>query len=130
MVDLKNNVEVKTNNGWDEALENESWIAPAIDIYETENDFVLAANMPGIQKNDIKIKLEENNLVLMGRINYCETVERNYVLKETEIGNYYRKFHLSDNIDNSKIDARFENGQLLVTLPKHEKVKPKIVEVK
>lgn len=130
MTDNKEVVTVQEEKSWEEALENESWVAPLVDIYETEDDFYLTAVMPGVEKKDVKIKMEEGNLILMGRINYNETVNRKYVLKESESGNYYRKFKISESVDNTKIDASFENGILNVKLPKHERIKPKNIEIK
>lgn len=130
MTEIKEMQEVKTQKSWEEALENESWVAPLIDIYETDDDYFLNAFMPGVTKDNLKIKLEDGHLVIMGRINYDEAVNRKYVLKETETGNYYRRFKISDSIDESKIDAKFENGILEIKLPKHERVKPKNIEIK
>lgn len=121
---------MEKQNNWDEALENESWIAPVVDIYENEDNYFLVANMPGVKKENIKIKLEEGSLVLMGKINYEEEVNRKYVMKESESGNYFRRFKIDESIDGEKIDAQFESGQLIVTLPKHERVKPKTIEIK
>ncbi|MEG8947086.1 Hsp20/alpha crystallin family protein [Rosettibacter firmus] len=130
MTEVKDVQEVKTQKSWDEALETECWIAPLVDIYETDNDFILNAYLPGVKKENLKIKLEDDHLVIMGRIDYDEAINRKYVLKETETGNFYRRFKISDSIDESKIDARFENGVLEVKLPKHERVKPKTIEIK
>ena len=129
MTDTKELVKVDQNNSWDEALEKESWIAPMINIYETEDAFDLTAFMPDVNRDKIKIKLEEGNLVLMGRINYSEAMNRKYILNEYTVGNYYRKFKISDSIDNSKIEAKFENGVLSVKLPKHDRVKPRSIEI-
>jgi len=122
-------VEEQKKNMWDEALENESWVAPLVDIFESENDYTLIANMPGVSKENVKIKLEDGNLVIMGKINFDETLNRKFVLNETEIGNYYRKFRISENIDDSKIEAKLENGQLILELPKHERLKPKNIQI-
>ncbi|MEJ5350907.1 MAG: Hsp20/alpha crystallin family protein [Melioribacteraceae bacterium] len=131
MAEVKEMQEVKTQKSWEEALENESWVAPLVDIYETDDEFFLNAYIPGVKKENLKIKLEDNHLVIMGRIdNYDEAVNRKYVLKETEIGNFYRRFKISDSIDESKIDAKLENGVLEIRLPKHERVKPKTIEIK
>ncbi|MDH7604207.1 MAG: Hsp20/alpha crystallin family protein [Melioribacter sp.] len=130
MAEVKEMQEVKTQKSWEEALENESWVAPLVDIYETDDEFFLNAYIPGVKKENLKIKLEDGHLVIMGRIDYDEAVNRKYVLKETEIGNFYRRFKISDSIDESKIDARLENGVLEVRLPKHERVKPKTIEIK
>lgn len=130
MTEVKDALEVKQKRSWDEALEKESWVAPLIDIYETEDDFFLNAYMPGVKKEDVKIKLEDGNLVIMGRIDYDETVNKKYVIQETVLGNYYRRFKISDSIDETKIDAKLENGILNIKLPKHERVKPKTIEIK
>jgi HSP20 family protein len=130
MTDKKEMVDVKTKRSWDEALEKESWVAPLIDIYETTDDYFLTAQMPGVSKEDMKIKLEEGHLVIMGRVNYNETDDRKYVMKETETGNFYRRFKISDSIDEQIIDATLENGILHVKLPKHDRVKPKTIEIK
>lgn len=130
MTDNKEMVEVKQKGSWEEALERESWVAPLVDIYETKEDYRLNAFMPGVTKENVKIKLEEGNLVIMGRINFDETKDRRYVLKETETANYYRRFKVSDGIDESKIDASFENGMLVVELPKHDRIKPRSIEIK
>ncbi|RMD50435.1 MAG: Hsp20/alpha crystallin family protein [Ignavibacteria bacterium] len=114
---------------WDEALEKEAWVSPMINIYETDDDFVLETYMPGVTKENLKIKYEDGAIVLMGRINYDEVMNRKYVLREMEIGNYYRKLNLSDSIDESKIEAHFENGLLTLHLPKHERIKPRTIEI-
>ena len=123
-------VEVKDKKSWDEALENEPWVAPLVDIYETADEYYLTANIPGVSKENVKIKLEEGFLVIMGRVNVDEAKNRKYVLNEIEEGNYYRRFKISESIDEQKTDAKLENGVLTVKLPKHERVKPKSIEIK
>ncbi|MCX6151675.1 MAG: Hsp20/alpha crystallin family protein [Ignavibacteriales bacterium] len=127
--DLVNVEESKTTN-WDEALEKECWIAPIVDIFETEEDFTLIANMPGVKKENVKIKIEDNSLLVMGKVDYENMLNRNYVLNESQAGNFYRKFQISESIDDSKIAAKLENGQLNIHLPKHERAKPKNIEIK
>lgn len=129
MTDKKELVKVKESRDWDEALESESWVAPLVDIYETEDNFFLIATMPGVTKDNVKVKLEDGSLVMMGRIDFDNATKRKYILQENELGNYYRKFNVSESIDSNKIDAGFENGQLTVTLPKLERVKPKTIEI-
>ncbi len=129
MTDNKELVDVKEKNSWEEALEKEAWVAPLVDIYETGEDYRLIAYMPGVSKENTQIKLEDGDLVIMGRINYEEANGRKYIMKETETANYYRKFKISDGIDESKIDAKLENGELNVTLPKHDRVKPRTIDI-
>jgi HSP20 family protein len=129
MIENKEKIVVNSGKSWDESLEKESWVAPLADIFETADEYFLVANMPGSSKDNIKIKLEEGCLIIMGRINYDVVKKRKYVLKETEFGNYYRKFNIAESIDDGKIDATFENGQLIVKLPKHERIKPKTIPI-
>lgn len=130
MIENNQAVVVKETNNWEEALEKEKWVTPTVDIYETDDEFVLLTNMPGVSKENVKIKLEAESLVLMGRINYEEANSRKYILKETRIGNFYRKFKISDSIDIDRVDAKLENGKMVVILPKHERVKPRSIEIK
>lgn len=128
MTDLKSADDEKVNS-WDYALEHETWITPTIDIFESDDNFTVIAKMPGVEKENLKIKLEDGNLVIMGRIDYDNLINKNYVLKESEIGNYYRKLKLSKGIDLDKIDAQLTNGQLLVLLPKQSGIKLKSIEI-
>lgn len=130
MTENKEMLEVQSKKSWDEALESESWVAPLIDIYETADDFFLTAQMPGVSKDNVKIKLEEGHLVIMGRIDYPSALNRRFVLKETETGNFYRRFKIAESIDEQKIDAKLENGLLNIQLPKHDRIKPKTIEIK
>jgi HSP20 family protein len=114
----------------DEILEKETFLAPLIDIFESEDEFVLVANMPGVPRENIQLKLEDTSLAIFGRINFTEAVKRNYILNENEIGNYYRKFNISNSIDETGIEARYENGQLIVKLPKHDRVKPRTISIR
>ncbi len=131
MEKTKDLVEVKANKTWEESFNNESWIAPLVDIVETEDNFILMAYLPGVSKDNAKVKMEDNSLTIMGRLDrYDELKEQKYIVKETEFGNYYRKFNLTDSIDETKIEAEMENGVLTVVLPKHERIKPKTIEIK
>ena len=130
MTENKEAVVVKTQKSWDEALEKESWIAPLVDIYETKDDYFLTAHLPGVSKESVKIKLEDGHLIIMGRISFDEALNRKYVLKETGLGNFYRRFKISESVNEQKIDAKLENGILNVQLPKHDRVKPKSIEIK
>lgn len=131
MSDNKDLMQVKEKDkNWEEVLETEFVVAPFADIYETNDDYQLVANMPGVTRDNVKLKLEEGSLSIFGKVNYDELKNRKYILNENEIGNYYRKFRISNSIDETKIEARFENGQLTVKLPKHDRIKPRTIEIK
>jgi HSP20 family protein len=123
-------VDKEKQNEWDEALQKEAWVTPVVDIFETDDDYFLVVDMPGVSRENIKLKLENGNLVIMGRINYEKVINKSYIMQERNIGNFYRDFKISDSIYHDKIEARYENGQLLVRLPKDEKIKPKNIEIK
>jgi HSP20 family protein len=125
------NIEVKEDKqSWENLVSAEVSYAPLVDIYETDNEFVLTADMPGVKKEDVNLKLEEGSMLIFGRIDYQNLLNRKFILKEKEIGHFFRKFKISDSIDESKVSAKFENGQLIVVLPKHERVKPRTINIK
>lgn len=102
---------------------------PSVDIFETEQEMTLMADMPGVATEDIKIDLEDSVLTLSGEIKPWEGSEESDVLVEFDVGNYFRQFTLSDAIDQSRIDAKLEDGVLRLTLPKAEKAVPRRISV-
>jgi len=122
-------VKALNNNSIDEILRKENNILPSTDIYENTDEFILVANMPGVSRSEIQVKVIDESLIVFGRINYNEIVSKDYILNENEIGNYFRKFKISESIDKTKINAKYDNGQLIVTLPKSAKVKPRTIEI-
>ena len=130
MTENKELIKVDENQNWEEVLDTENWISPLVDVFETKDDFILSANMPGVERKNIKLKLEDQNLIIIGKIDYQSKINRNYILQESEIGNYYRKFKIADTIDTSKIEAKFDNGQLSVKLAKSERIKPITINIK
>jgi len=79
---------------------NEATLSPKVDIYETENSYVLNAELPGLKKEDIKIDLNDNTLTLKGEKKFEEKVEKeNYVRVECSYGSFTRSFVLSDNVN-------------------------------
>lgn len=117
------------DKSWDEALKTEEWIAPDVDIFENEEHYFLIANMPGVQRTNVKVKLESGNLILMGRIQFAENKNRSHILKETKTANYYRKFKISESVDEAKIEAKLENGQLHIALAKSDRMKTRIIDI-
>lgn len=122
-------VEETNNQSIDELLRNENYITPMVDIFEMPDEFVLTANMPGISRKNIQVKVDDKLLVLFGKIDYTQAVNRKYILNENEIANYYRQFNISDTIDETKIEAKYDNGQLVVRFPKHDKAKLRTINI-
>ena len=104
-------------------------VPPPADIYETEDQFILSTNMPGVKKENVEVKLSEGELTLYGRVDRGDVAANRFVLKEIDEGNYYRVFRVSDSIDAEKIVAKMEDGVLTLTLPKHERVKPREIPI-
>jgi len=122
-------VEETSKQSIDELLKTENYVTPSVDIFEMPDEFVLTANLPGISRKNIQVKVDDKSLVLFGKIDYSEAVRKKYILNENEIGNYYRQFNISDTIDETKIEAKYDNGQLVVKLPKHDKAKLRMINI-
>ena len=131
MSDNKEIIAVKAFNNYsiEEILRTQNNVSPTSDIYENTDEYILVANMPGVSRSEVQVKVIEESLIVFGRINYDETVNRDYILNENELGNYFRKFKISDSIDKTKISAKYDNGQLIVRLPKSEKIKPRTIDI-
>lgn len=103
-------------------------LPPQVNIYETKDEYILMARMPGVKKDAVEVKLSDGHLTIYGKTESQEPCEC-FVLREIDEGNYYRVFKVSDSLDVEKIQARLENGLLRVHLPKHERVKPREIPV-
>lgn len=121
--------EAFTSRGEEKELISSSW-TPSVDIYETENALVLNAELPGLDEDDIEIKIEDNTLSIKGERKFeKETKEENYHRIERAYGSFYRSFSLPSYVDQDKIEAEHENGILKITMPKKPELKPRKVKV-
>ena len=103
---------------------------PAVDIFETDSEITLLADLPGVVRNDLNIDLDNNELTITGEALPQEGTEEIDVIREYQTGRYFRQFSISDKIDQSKIEASLTNGELRLVLPKVEPVTPKKITVK
>ncbi len=103
---------------------------PAVDIFETEKEIILLADMPGVEAGDLNIDLRENILTLDGDVKSPEGAGEVDVVREYRTGKYYRQFTLSQVIDQTKIDAELKDGVLRLQLPKVEAASPRRIVVK
>lgn len=114
----------------EEGLEGREW-TPEIDIYENDDNFVIEADIPGMDIKDIKIEVQDNTLTIKGEKKFEEkTEEDKYIRVERLYGSFYRSLSLPMNVDSDKIDANYKDGTLVLTLPKTEQAKPKQIKVK
>ena len=95
---------------------------PKVDILETEKTYELNLAIPGVNKDDFKIDLNDNHLTISGERKFTkEKKENNLYVVETQYGNFTRTFSLPENVDAAKITAAYTNGILEITVPKDEK---------
>jgi HSP20 family protein len=112
-----------------ERTRTEPVYTPAVDIYETEDKLVVLADLPGVAKEDLSIKLDDEVLTIEGAA-HASAAPGQHLLTEYVSGTFYRQFTVGEAIDREKIDAKLKNGVLELVLPKAEKAKPKRIEVK
>lgn len=103
---------------------------PAVDIYETENDLVLKADLPEVNMDDIEIKIENGTLSLKGERKFeRDEHQKGFHRIERGYGSFVRYFTLPETLDSEKVKAGFQNGVLTITLAKKEVAKPKTIKV-
>ena len=102
---------------------------PEVDIFETDREITILADMPGVAADGVKIDLRDGVLTLQGDIKPWEDAGESDVLVEFEIGKYYRRFTLSNAVDQERIEAKLEDGVLRLSLPKSEKAMPRKIAV-
>jgi HSP20 family protein len=117
--------------GWknDEPSATTSW-SPAVDIYETDNEILVQAELPGVERKDIALQLENNVLTLKGERKFeKETSQENYHRIERSYGGFSRAFTIPTTVDDDKIRADYKDGILKIALPKKEQVKAKQIKI-
>lgn len=113
----------------DEPVSTSTW-SPAVDIYETGSEIVVKAELPGIDRKDITLHLENNVLTLKGDRKFeKETSEENYQRIERSYGGFSRSFNIPSMVDEEKIRADYRDGVLKIVLPKKEQAKPKQIRI-
>lgn len=112
-----------------ERTRTEPVYTPLVDIYETQDNLVLLADLPGVAKQDLNIKLDDDLLTIEGTV-HASAAPGQQIVNEYDRGIFYRQFTVGEAIDRGKIDANLKNGVLELILPKAEKAKPKRIEVK
>jgi HSP20 family protein len=103
---------------------------PATDIYETENELMVILEMPGVEKSNVSINVEDSVLNVEGRLDLTKYQGLHPLYTEYNIGNYSRSFRLSSKIDQHKIAAEMKDGVLSLKMPKVGETKPRTIQVK
>lgn len=104
--------------------------APPVDIYETENELVLKADLPDVNERDLDVQVENNMLTIRGERKFDQQIkEDNYLRIERTYGSFSRSFSLPSTINSEAIKAEYKNGVLRIELPKRAESKPKQVKI-
>ena len=104
--------------------------APALDVVEEKDNFLVKADLPGVSKEDVSVSIQDNYLTLKGeRKHEVEQKESNFYHQERVYGQFVRTVELPARVEASKVTANFKDGVLQVTLPKSEEAKPKEIKV-
>ena len=113
------------------SMAGNSWSVPAVDMYQTDNEIVVKAALPGIKAEEVQINITGDVLTLKGEVKQSEEVkEKAYHIHEQRWGAFERTIILPANVVADKAKADFENGILFITLPKAEEAKPKTITIK
>ena len=120
------------NDAFDRTSEEASittW-APAVDIFETEHELVVKADLPDVKPEELDIRVENNILTIRGERKFEKKVtEDKYLRVERSYGSFSRSFSLANTVNAEAIKAEYKNGVLTLTIPKREEAKPKQIKV-
>lgn len=115
--------DVQRTSGGEEART----LLPAVDIFDHGDELVVVADLPGVKKDDIDIRVENNVLTIRGNVQPED--HGGYILREYHLRPYFRQFQLGEHVDQERIRAEMKYGVLTIGLPKAEKAKPKQIQV-
>ena len=103
---------------------------PTADIYETQDALTVILEMPGVEKGNVNVRVEDGLLHVEGRLDLSKYQGLQPLYTEYNVGHYARSFQLSSKIDQGKIEAALKDGVLSLTLPKVEEAKPRTINVR
>jgi len=117
-----------TVSGTKRAKSRRSYI-PRVNIYETNNDIVLVADMPGVDENSVDVAVAKNHLTIKGTVEDIRPNNYDLAYAEYGVGDYYRQFNISNRIEQDKIEAIVRNGVVTINLPKTTQAKTRKIAV-
>ena len=120
--------EVQKANMTESTRNQERYVAPPVDIYETRDGLVVLADLPGVAQEALDVRVDNNVLTIRGHARHVVPGEVTY--REYELVNFFRQFELSDKVDQGRITADLKCGVLTLNLPKAEEAKPRQIEVR
>jgi HSP20 family protein len=115
---------------FEDAVPLTAW-APLCDVFETNKEIVFKLELPGIKKDDVKVRIENDMLLIYGERKFDDEIKKeNFHRVERRYGEFVRRFTLPAYVDPAKITAEFKDGLLMITMPKLEEAKAKMIDVK
>lgn len=111
----------------EETRSQQRFVTPPVDIYETPEGLVVMADLPGVSKEELDVRVENNLLTIRG--NATHSAPGDFIYREYDLVNFFRQFELNEQVDRQKISAELKNGVLTLHLPKAEEAKPRRIEV-
>ncbi len=121
---------VKVNEGSGAAPQGPQVVfTPPIDIFETDEGLVLLADLPGVSPDSVELQVQDNKLVLYGKVIPHTPGNARLIHEEFPVGDFLRSFILSDEVDYERISAKLNNGLLEVVLPKIPKAQPRRIPI-
>ena len=126
--DFDNMLDTMFNDGWNRSLIKNNNLS--VDIIEKENEFELTADLPGFDKKEINLSIQDKVLSLIANHKSSSDSKESYRLRERNSKSFNRSFTLPENVIEEKINAKFKNGSLKIILPKVEEIEPEIKKIK
>ena len=120
--------DLQTPNTTESTRHHERYVAPPVDIHETQDGLVVLADVPGVAKEALEVRVDDNILTIRGHARHA--VPGDVIYREYELVNFFRQFELSDKVDQGRISADLKSGVLTLNLPKAEEAKPRQIEVR
>jgi len=122
---------MQLNRRFQPATSARSAWSPAVDIFEKGEELLIRAEVPGVERDSIDVKVEDNTLILSGeRVRETEDEDTQAYRRERVYGSFVRSFSLPKTVDATRISAAYKNGVLEISLPKAEEAKPRKIEIK
>jgi HSP20 family molecular chaperone IbpA len=118
----------KAPSSKEETRSEEKYVTPPVDIFETQDGLIVKADLPGVAKEGLEVRVDHDLLTIRGRATHLAPGDAVY--REYELASFFRQFELNEKVDQSKISAELKNGVLTLSLPKAEEAKPRRIEVK
>ena len=122
------NPQEKSPASREETRSQEQYITPPVDIFETAEGLMVTADLPGVAKEGLDVRVENHLLTIRGKAAHVAAGEP--VCREYALVNFFRQFELNERVDASKISAELKNGVLTLSLPKAEEAKPRKIDVR